>query len=139
MSAPACPNIGTLSSRALSLLLQGKTITHRDFWLHAGTYRLSAAIHKLRETDWRILDTPETVPTSDPTKRRAHIKRYYLPNEAISAAGEAGRDYVRRVKEWERKRAEGMAGAVAAAPADKAVSTLEQATDQKQVNTGAAV
>lgn len=64
---------------------------------------------------WRIQDTPEVVPTSDPTKRRAHIKRYYLTNEAISAAGEAGRDFVRRVKEWERKRAEGMAGTVAAA------------------------
>lgn len=136
MNAPACPKIGSLSSRALALLLQGMAITHRDFWLHAGTYRLSAAIHKLRETDWRILDTPETVPTSDPTRRRAHIKRYYLANEAISAAGEAGRDYVRQVKDWERKRAEGMAGAVAASPAGRTAGTLEQATDQQQVSTG---
>lgn len=136
MSAPACPNVGTLSSRALALLLQGRAITHRDFWLHAGTYRLSADIYLLRAMDWDIRDTPEVVPTSDPTKRRAHIKRYYLPNEVISAAGEAGRDYVRRVSEWERKRA-GMAGTVAAAPAGRTAGTLEQATDTKQVITGA--
>jgi hypothetical protein len=128
-----------MPSRALALLLQGGAITHRDFWLHAGTYRLSAAIHQARELDWDIQDTPEVVPTSDPTKRRAHIKRYYLPNEAISAAGETGRDYVHRVKEWERKRAEGMAGTVAAAPAGKTAGTLEQATDQQQVSTGAQV
>jgi len=139
MNAPAYPNIGTMPSRALAMLLQGMAITHREFWIHAGTYRLSAAIHPLRKDDWDIQDTPEVVPTSDPTKRRAHIKRYYLPNDAISAAGEAGRDYVRRVKGWERKRAEGMAGTVAAAPAGRTAGTLTQATDQQQVSTGAQV
>lgn len=138
MTAPAYPNIGTLPSRTLALLLQGRAITHRDFWLHAGTYRLSADIHLLRAMGWGIQDTPETVPTSDPTKRSAHIKRYHLPNEEISAAGEAGRDFVRWVKGWERKRAE-MAGTAATAPADKAAGTLEQATDHEQVNTGAQV
>ena len=139
MNAPARPNIGTLSSRALALLLQGRAITHRDFWLHAGTYRLSADIHLLREMGWDIRDNPEVVPTSDPTKRRAHIKRYHLPNEAISAAGEAGRDYMRRVKDWERKRTEGMAGTVAAAPAGRTAGTLGQATDQQQISTGVSV
>ena len=138
MNAPAYPNVGTMPSRALSILLQWKRITHRDFWLHAGTYRLSADIHLLRAMGWDIQDTPEVVPTSDPTKRRAHIKRYYLPNEAISAAGETGLDFVRRVREWERKRA-GLAGAGATAPADKAAGTLGQATDPKQVNTGGQV
>ena len=138
MNAPTCPNIGTLVSRTLALLLQGHAITHRDFLLHAGTYRLSAKIHRLRAMGWDIRDTPEVVPTSDPTKRRAHIKRYYLPNEAISAAGEAGRDFVRRVKEWERKRA-GMAGAGATAPAGKTAGTLGQATDTQQVSTGGKV
>lgn len=139
MDAPAAfPNIGTLPSRTLALLLQGRAITHRDFWLHAGTYRLSACIHLLRAMGWDILDTPEVVPTSDPTKRRAHIKRYYLQNEAISAAGEAGRNYVRRVKEWERKQSGGLAGTGATAPAGKSAGTLEQATDYAQVSTGAA-
>lgn len=139
MNAPAYPNVGTMPSRALAMLLQGMAITHRDFWLHAGTYRLSAAIHQARELDWDIQDTPEVVPTSDPTTRRAHIKRYYLPNEAICAAGETGREFVRRVNEWERKRAGGLAGTVAAAPAGRTAGTLEQATDQQQVSTGVAV
>jgi hypothetical protein len=138
MNAPANPKIGTLTSRALVELLQGKEITHRDFWLHAGTYRLSAVIHLLRAMGWDIQDTPEVVPTSDPTKRRAHIKRYYLPEEVISAAGDAGREFVQRVREWERQRAEGLAGTGATAPADKAAGTLEQATDEAQVITGAA-
>lgn len=139
MNAPTYPNIGTLPSRTLALLLHGQAITHRDFWLHAGTYRLSAHIHLLRAMGWDLRDTPELAQTSDPTKRRTHIKRYYLPNEAISAAGETGRDFVRRVKEWERKRAEGMAGTVAAAPAGRTAGTLVQATDQQQVSTGAQV
>lgn len=139
MDAPAYPSVGTLSSRALALLLQGKAITHRDFWTYAGTYRLSADIHLLRAMGWDIQDTQEVVPTSDPTKRRAQIKRYYLPDEAISAAGEAGRDFVRQVKEWERKRADGLAGTGATAPASKTAGTLEQATDKAQVITGAAL
>lgn len=139
MSAFYYPTIGTMPSRTLCLLLQGLKITHLDFWRYAATYRLSAPVYELRRTGWDIRDTPETVPTSDPTKRRAHIKRYHLTNESISAAGEAGRDFVRLVKEWERKRAEGLAGMGATAPADKAAGTLGQATDRKQVNTGAAI
>jgi len=132
------PNIGTLPSRTLALLLQGKAITHRDFWLHAGTYRLSADIHLLRAMGWDIQDTPEVVPTSDPTKRRAHIKRYYLQDCAIAAAGETALNFVRQVKEWERKRSGRMAGTVAAVPAGNTAGTLEQATDETQVITGAA-
>ena len=140
MNAPAAyPNIGTLPSRTLALLLQGKAITHRDFWLHAGTYRLSADIHLLRAMGWGIRDTPEVVSTSDPTKRRAHIKRYYLPSDAISAAGDAGRDYVLSVNEWERKQAGKLAGTGGAAPAGKTAGTLEQATDDEQVSTGGAL
>lgn len=136
MNAPTYPKIGTLHSRAFALLLQGKAITHREFLLHAGTYRLSSDIHLLRAMGWDIRDTSEVVPTSDPTKRRAHIKRYYLPNDAISAADEIGRDYVRRVKEWERKRSEDLAGTGATAPADEAAGTLMEATDTQQVSTG---
>lgn len=138
MNAPTYPNVGTMPSRALAMLLQGMAITHREFWIRAGTYRLSAAIHPLRKDNWDIRDTPEVVPTSDPTKRRAHIKRYYLPNETISAAGETGRDFVRRVNEWEQKRA-GLAGTGATAPAGKTAGTLDQATDQQQISTGVSV
>lgn len=130
MSAFTYPNIGTMPSRAHALLLQGHKITHRDFWLHAGTYRLSDPIFRLRERGWNIQDVQETVPTSDPTQRSAHIKRYYLSQDVISAAGEDGRDYVRRVKEWERKRALGMAGEITVSPAVKTAGANTQGTDE---------
>ncbi|MDP2828110.1 MAG: helix-turn-helix domain-containing protein [Sulfuricellaceae bacterium] len=136
MSAFTFPNVGTLPSRALAMLLQGVGITHRDFWLHAGTYRLSDPIFILRERGWNIQDNPETVPTSDPTQRSAHIKRYYLPQEVISAAGDEGQNYVRRVKEWERKRSSGMAGTIAVAPAVESAGANRQGTDQPKHSTG---
>jgi hypothetical protein len=114
MSAPTFPKIGTMPSRVLALLLQGHRITHKDFWIHAGTYCLRDPVFRLREKGWDIRDTPETVPTSDPTKRQAHIKRYHLAQTAISAAGKAGRDFVRSVQEWERMRASGVVRAILA-------------------------
>lgn len=133
------PNIGTMPSRTLAMLLQGNRITHRDFWLHAGTYRLSDPIFQLRERGWDIRDTQETVPTSDPTKRSAHIKRYHLLQDVINAAGEDGRDYVRSVKEWEKQRAKGMAGAGESAPAVKAAGIHGKETDQGKDSTGVAL
>ena len=117
MTVPTFPKIGTMPSRALALLLQGHRITHRDFWIHAGTYCLRDPVFQLRERGWDIRDIPETVPTSDPAGRKAHVKRYYLAQAAISAAGKAGRGFVRSVREWERMRSKGKAGAVTAAPA----------------------
>lgn len=137
MAAFHYPTIGTMPSRALALLLQGQAITHLDFWRYAATYRLSAPVYELRRKGWDVLDSREVVPTSDRTKRSASVARYSLPQDVISATGEEGRDYVAKVREWERKRAEGMAGTVAAAPAGRTAGTLEQATDQQQVSTGA--
>lgn len=115
MNSPQFPSIGTMPSRAGALLLTGHRITHRDFLRHAATYRLSAYIFSLRQAGWPVQDHFETVPTSDPTKRDVVIKRYYLTQEIISAAGEAGQDYARKVKEWEVR----AAGTVAADPAGK--------------------
>lgn len=136
MSAFTYPNIGTMPSRALALLLQDHKITHRDFLLHAGTYRLSDPIFILRERGWDIQDTPETVPTSDPTQRSAHIKRYFLPQDVIAATGDEGQDFVRKVNEWERKRSSGMAGTIAVAPAVESAGAIEQGTDQPKHSTG---
>ena len=139
MAALHYPAIGTMPSRALCLLLQGHAITHLDFWRYAATYRLSAPIYQLRRTDWDVRDSREVVPTSDRTKRSASVARYHLPQDIISAAGEEGRDYVRRVKEWERKRAAGMTGTAATAPADKAAGTNGQGTDQAKGSMGASL
>ena len=131
------PTIGTMPSRTLCLFLQGHAITHLDFWQYAATYRLSAPVYELRRSGWEVQDSREVVPTSDRTKRSASVARYSLPQDIISAAGEEGREYVAKVKEWERKRAAGMAGTAGTAPADKAAGTLGQATDQAKVSTGA--
>jgi hypothetical protein len=139
MSAFNYPTIGTMPSRTLCLLLQGHAITHLDFWQYAATYRLSAPVYQLRCTGWDVRDSREVVPTSDRTKRSASVARYHLPQDIISAAGEEGRDYVRRVQEWERKRAAGMTGTAATAPADKAAGTNGQGTDQAKGSTGASL
>jgi hypothetical protein len=104
MAAFRFPRIGTMPSRALALLLQGHRITHRDFWLHAGTYRLSDPIWQLRGAGWEIRDAPEIVPTTDPVGRNAHIKRYYLAQHTISAAAKAGQQFVRSVQDWEGRK-----------------------------------
>ena len=48
------PNIGTMPSRALILLLQGREITHLDFWRTANTYRLSDPVYQLRRAGWDV-------------------------------------------------------------------------------------
>ena len=136
MSAFIYPNIGTMPSRALSMLLQGKRITHRDFWLHVGSYRLSAPIFQLRDKGWTILDSQEVVVTSDPTKRNAHIKRYYISQEILRSIGESGRDYVRRVQDWERMQ---MTGKAVTNPADKADGIHRQETDNSENSIGGVI
>ncbi|MBZ0105202.1 MAG: helix-turn-helix domain-containing protein [Sulfuricella denitrificans] len=137
MSDFTFPNIGTMPSRTLALLLQGREITHLDFWRTANTYRLSDPVYQLRRAGWDVQGRRETVPTGDPTKRSASVSRYHLPDEVISAAGEDGRDYVRRAKEWERK-ASGMAGTGATAPAVESAGTNGQGTNQAKDSTGGA-
>lgn len=133
------PNIGTMPSRALALLLQGREITHLDFWGTANSYRLSDPVYQLRRAGWDVQDRRETVKTGDPTKRDASVSRYHLPDEIINEAGEVGRDYVRIVQEWERKRALGMAETVAPASAYKTVGTNEQGTNRAKNSMGAAL
>ena len=108
MNAPLIRKFTPYRAARFLLLLQGNAITHREFWQRTGTYRLAALIFDLREKGWEIRDAKETVSMSDPTKRRAHVKRYFLQNEAITIAGESGKDFVRRVNAWERKRVEGI-------------------------------
>lgn len=106
MSAFTYPNGDTMPARVLARLLQGEALTHRDFLLAAGTYRLSSPICDLRNKHgWNIQDWREVVPTSDPTKRAAKVKRYHLPVELIGEAGERGQAFARAVIEWERKAA----------------------------------
>ncbi len=135
MAAPSFPNIGTMPSRALCLLLQGREITHLDFWRIANTYRLSDPVFQLRRRfAWDVQDRRATVPTGDPTKRSASVAFYRLPDEIIAAAGNEGRDYVRAVMNWIDK-ASRKAGAGESAPADRAAGTHEKGTDSMNDST----
>ena len=137
MAAFTYPNTDTMAARTLAMLLLGEAITHRDFWLHAGSYRLSSPICELRNKyGWDIQDRHEVVPTSDPTKRTAHIKRYHLPHDVIAAAGERGRNFAIIVQEWERQRALGVAGATAIAPTG---NNIGKTTDTAKDSTEAAL
>ena len=138
MAALTYPTIGTMPSRALCLLLQGREITHLDFWRIANTYRLSDPVHQLRRRfAWDVQDRRATVPTGDPTKRSASVAFYKLNDEVIAAAGKEGRDYARAVMDWIDK-ASRMAGAGESAPADKAAGAHEKGTDDMDDTTGGA-
>ena len=135
MAAPSFPNIGTMPSRALCLLLQGREITHLDFWRIANTYRLSDPVFQLRRRfAWDVKDRRATVPTGDPTKRSASVAFYRLPDEIIAAAGNEGREYVQAVMEWIDK-ASRKAGAGESAPADRTAGTHEKGTDSMNNST----
>lgn len=139
MNAFTYPNIGTMPSRALALLLQGREITHLDFWRTVNSYRLSDPIYRLNLAGWGVKGRRETVPTGDPTKRSASVSRYCLSKDVISAAGEDGRKFVQQVNEWERKRALGMAGTGESVPADKTAGTNSQGTNMTKNSTGVAL
>jgi len=137
MAAFIYPTIGTMPSRALVLLLQGKEITHLHFWRIANTYRLSDPIHQLRRRfAWEIHDRRATVPTGDPTKRNASVAFYRLPDEVITSAGKEGRDYVRAVLDWIDK-ASRKAGTGESAPADESAGTDRNGTDEGKHTMGA--
>jgi hypothetical protein len=83
------------------MLLSGRCITHRDFLVHAGSYRLAGYIRELREKGWPIRTIERDKPTSDPRGRRATVAEYHLPADAIADADERGRRFVESMNRWE--------------------------------------
>ena len=84
MKTPRLPSVKSLSGRALTLLLQGEQLTHRDFQNHAATYRLSAVIHPLRKNGWPIVGQWERGKTVDKTGRYVKYKRYFIGEDLLS-------------------------------------------------------
>ncbi len=97
---PTYPSAGTLASRALALLLNGQRITHRDFLLHAGSYRLAGYVRELRQAGWKVRTVEREKPTSDPRGRRATVAEYHLHPDDVAEAGERGRRFVESVDNW---------------------------------------
>ena len=100
---PAFPSSIHLPGRVLVRLLQGRRYTHLDSWRELGHARLADSIWKLRKAGWPIEVIEESLVTSD-AGRLASVGFYYLANEAISNAGQAGRDFVIEVFDAEKLR-----------------------------------
>lgn len=114
MKVPSFPRMDTLRARALARLLSGQSLTHRSFDSETRTYRLSAAIHELRQEGWAIETLIEEAPTADPVGRTARFGRYLLPLAFIQSAGAEGQAWAAKVKAWEQSRpAERQAGSIA--------------------------
>jgi hypothetical protein len=82
---PKLPSKNTLVSQALSLMLEGRVISHLDFQGETDSYRLAAYIHLLIKMSWpiQIEDVPFTA-QKKPNNR--FIRRYFLDKKIIARA-----------------------------------------------------
>lgn len=76
---PKLPPINTLPGRALSLMLQGKVISHPDFQDLTCSWRLAAPINKLGNLGWPIerFDVHRS-------PHKTPIRKYFLAQETIA-------------------------------------------------------
>jgi len=81
------PKPGSLPSRALSMLLAGKSINHADFIDTTKSWRLAAAIFELRALSWPVETTEVASPTEHAPGRV--IACYRLDAECIAQSRHA--------------------------------------------------
>lgn len=102
--------LGKFPARALARMLNGQELTHISFQRETASYRLSAAIERLRNHfGWPVLSKERTGKTRDPIGRNAAYFVYYLSPNLIADAGEQGIEYMQKVFQWEEMRKEGEA------------------------------
>lgn len=86
---PKLPHRNTLSARALSMMLQGRKISHPDFEDKTSSWRLAAHIYNLNKLGWPVQTIEvEHLAEKKPVKR--YIRRYYLAREVINKVKEMG-------------------------------------------------
>jgi hypothetical protein len=76
--SPLMPPSATLADKLLRRLLDGESLTHRDFEDVTSSWRLAAYVHDLRELGWPV-DTQEIAAPSPECPSRV-IARYSLPD-----------------------------------------------------------
>lgn len=83
---PKWPAPDTLADRALGMLMDGRSINHKDFLDATQSWRLAAAICTLRTLGWPV----ETVEVPSPTEHDPYraIARYHLGWKYIKQARE---------------------------------------------------
>lgn len=78
---PIYPTPNTLRARCLSLMLNGQTFTHPEFYKITGSWRLSAVIFALKGLGWPVESFDLPAPSQEcPTRI---ISRYYMPPNVL--------------------------------------------------------
>ena len=74
--APVMPRPGTLACKLLAMLSRGARLTHPEFEVLTGSWRLSAVVFELALLGWQIESVRVNAPTVDRPDRP--IARYWL-------------------------------------------------------------
>jgi hypothetical protein len=75
-AAPVMPKPGTLAARLLTMFARGARLTHPDFEVLTGSWRLSAVVFELALLGWQVESVRINAPTCDRPDRP--IARYWL-------------------------------------------------------------
>lgn len=79
---PTWPHRGTLTERALKLLVDGRSLDHPTFEAEAGSWRLAALVFELRALGWPVLTTEKLAPTKECPGRTIAV--YSLSHTALA-------------------------------------------------------
>ena len=81
--SPLWPKPSTLGAEALTLLLDGQTLTHPKFEALTGSWRLAAYVRDLRDAGWPIY----SVEVHQPQNPDRPMACYSLPRWVIAVMG----------------------------------------------------
>lgn len=88
---PEYPSHNTQTARLLALILLGQKITPLRGWVSLGIYRLSDTKFRLKEMGWPM--ESGRLDVSNKFGEACHVALYGLPQWAIEAAGNKGREF----------------------------------------------
>lgn len=77
------PVDGTLAAVALTLMLEGRKISHPTFEAYTGSWRLAAHIYTLKRLGWPVQTEIEDFDDEDTNLNHRHMGWYYLPDEIL--------------------------------------------------------
>jgi hypothetical protein len=97
------PDVECVRGRILGAMLRGDSLTQQDALKRFSNFRLAADIHELGKHGWLIDSEMIEVMTKD-AGRKSQVKRYWIPTDAITAAGEFGIQYAESARQAEISR-----------------------------------
>lgn len=100
---PEYPAHNTQAARLLAVLLQGKRVNPLAGWRALGIYRLSDTKFRLKEMGWPM--DSGRLDVSNRFSEPCRVALYSLPEWAIEAAGEDGREFAEREAALMQRRA----------------------------------